>query len=375
MNEVQARMNVNFQLISTTPSASTPASKPALPDIKTDSNLHISAEAQYLFEMNKYLAGLESTERNSVLNYLSQGSDPLQRKAAEHFTQTQEQLITQEIRIQDSGGDDGRNLLNVDFVLNESTAIVARPLVADIFRLDERENFIPERRGSTQALKDQVDALEKSTSGILGAQDTANLFGSVRNALSAAENVFFSVDDVIYFNYMLEKANEAIKFFDTPGDVGSALNAILNQGVNHQKSIQTQELDQAREGINNGSFGHITRDNLRLGEAAQRYNEQFQSIIQSTGLSVFDSGGVINKLLIENTDLIRFNPEKINDALAFYQKDFEKFERALHKDFSSSGAQQLYTLDSQGLDVGRDYALKVIEQIQNYVATATRTNQ
>ncbi len=374
MNEVQTRFNVNSPLISTAPSVPVPAPKTDVPDTPTNSNLHISAEAQYLFEMNKYLAGLEDAERNAVLNYLAQGSDPLQQKAAEHFKQTQEQLITQEITIQDVDGDDGRNLLNVDFVLDESTAIVARPLVADIFRLDGKENFIPERQGNTQALKDQVEALEKSTAGILGAQDTANLFGSVRNALSAAENVLFSVDDVIYFNYMLEKANEAIKFFAAPDAVESALSDILTQGINHQKSIQNQELDKARADMNNGSFGHVARENLRLGEAAQRYNEQFQNVLQSTGLSVLDSTGVINKLLMENTDLIRFNPEKVNDALTFYQKDFERFERALHKDFSMPDIKQFLELDSHGLDIGHHYALKVIEQIQNYVTTKTGEN-
>lgn len=340
-----------------------------LPKDFPQSNLHISAEAQYLFEMNKYLTGLERAERTEVLAYLSQGNDPLQQKAVEHFTQTQEKLIGLQIVVQDNNNVSGAELLNTDFALDETTAIIARPLTTNIFRLDGKEDFIHARQGNFQSLQDQLDLLENSSIGVLGMQASVNLFGSVANALAESGNVFYSVDDVLYFNYVHQKAKDAISFFDAPDDLKFELSNFLQEGIKFQNQMQTKVLSEAGAFANHPLHGPAVRENLRLGSVAQHYNYQYQNALQTNDLSVLDSAAILHNLLEGNADLARFSPDKINEALSFYEKDYVRFERALNKDFSSIEPEVKTFFDAEDLSAGSSYAQGVIEKIQAYIFT------
>ncbi|MEN0037875.1 MAG: hypothetical protein AAGC78_12455 [Cellvibrio sp.] len=369
MSEIQATTssvsNLHHQVASAAPVRSESVDVPNDPP---KSNLNISAEAQYLFEINKYLSGLEHSERAEVLAYLSQGSDPLQQKAAEHFKQVQEPLIGLNIVLQDNPDLKGPELLNTGFVLDESTAVIVRPLTTHIFRLDDNDNFIHASQGNLQPFKDRLDALENNSATILGAQDRANLFGSVANALAESGNVFYSADDVLYFNYVHQKARDAINFFDAPDDLKSALSNLLQEGINFQKKTQAKVLSEASAFANHPIHGATVRENLRLGSAAQHFNYQYQNALQTNNLSVLGSAATLHSLLQGHTDLARFSPDKINEALSFYEKDYARFERALNKEFSSIGAEAKPFLDIEAIDAGRNYALKVIDEIQGYVA-------
>jgi hypothetical protein len=82
---------------------------------------------------------------------------------------------------------------------------------------------------------------------------------------------------------------------------------------------------------------------------------------------VLNAGAVMTNLLSRHTDLIRFSPSKINEALAFYQKDFDVFD-----DFVKNGYRPPVTkefeFDQAPLKEGHSYALKVIAEIQNYIS-------
>lgn len=369
MNDIQAASRSTSSAVQlTTPAPQVQSASAYLPDAPAPTSLHISAEGQYLFEMNKYLSGLDGTERADVLAYLSQGSDPLQQKAAGHFQQTQQQLIGLQLNIQQDDDTHQRNLLNVNFVLDESTAVVLRPLTTAIFRLDEKDDFIHSRRGNLQPLRDQLEKLEHASAGMFGAQDSANLFGAVDNALAESGNIFYSLDDVLYFNYVHQKAKDAIAFFDVPEDMKSALNNFLTKGVKFQAATQQSELEAASAFANHNLYGSIVRENLRLGSAAQHFNYQYRNALESNPQSVLDSGALLNELLATHPDLARFSLDKINDALSYYEKDYAGFERALNKDFASLQTDSKPFFDSEALNAGSDYALKVIGQIQSYVA-------
>jgi hypothetical protein len=251
--------------------------------------------------------------------------------------------------------------------LDESTAVVVRPLTTAIFRLDEKDDFIHSRRGNLQPLRDQLEKLEHTSAGIFGAQDSANVFGAVDNALAESGNIFYSLDDVLYFNYVHQKAKDAISFFDVPEDLKSALNGLLAEGTKFQAATQKSELEAASAFANHNLYGSIVRENLRLGSAAQHLNYQYRNALESNQQSVLDSGALLNELLATHSDLARFSPDKINDALTYYEKDYAGFERALNKDFASLQTDSKPFFDIEALNAGSDYALKVIEQIQSYV--------
>lgn len=367
MNELQSAHIVNAS-IPVSPQSSVKSNPPqqSLPET-VNNGVTISAEAQYLFEMNKYLSVLNNDEKGKVLAYLDNSNDPLQRQAANHFRVTQERLNEQVIVLDNNDVLAGPELLDNDFILDESTEVVIYPLHTKIFRFNDAENIGYSRRGNIQGLMDQIDVLEKTSNTMLGAQNTVNLFGTVRNAISVSDIILFSVDDILYFNYMVEKARGAINFFDAPEAMKLSLNTVLDQGVERQKVQQTLALDEMVPFLNNNRIGEFAREQLRVGSAAQNLNNQLQDVLKSTNLSVLNSSGLINKLLVQNVDLIRFEPNKLDEAFSYYQQDFSRFEKILNKDYSVYQIKSQPLLDNKILDIGRNYAVKVIEDIQRYL--------
>ncbi len=243
------------------------------------------------------------------------------------------------------------------------------PMGVKVFRLDGNDNFYSvQLNHRNDALKNQLEALEDTAHSVLDFQDAVNLIGSVRNALHASENILLSFDDVLHFNYTIEVARKAIDFIDAPEDLGSALTNLLNQGISYQNGKQSQFIDDTRKFLNDRRVSQAGSEDARLGAVAQRYNNQLQHILNAAGLSVLDARGVITQLLMQHTDLIRFSPDKLDEALIFYKKDFENFERALNKDFSRSAQNDEPNIDSTLIDTGRDYAMKVIGEITSYLS-------
>ncbi|MBC6906717.1 hypothetical protein DWB84_14790 [Saccharophagus sp. K07] len=336
--------------------------------------LRVSAEAQYLFEIDKYLSALDKTAQDKALSYLSQSSDPLQQQASDYFKRAQETLDQalgkdRSALIDRTESEKLRKLLDVEFERNGSTEVAIIPMGVKVFRLDGNDNFYPVQLNSrNDALKHQLDALEKTAYSTLGNQDAANLIGSVRNALYASENILLSFDDVLHYNYTIEMARKAIDFIDAPENLSSALTSILNQGISYQNSKQSKFLDDTRKFLNDGRVGQAASEDVRLGTAAQLYNNQLQATLNATGLSVLDARGVITQLLTQHTDLIRFSPDKLEDAFIFYKQDFENFERALNKDFYRPSQSNEPNIDSTLIDTGRNYAMNVIEEINSYLS-------
>ncbi len=345
-----------------------------LPSIVIEGSIHISAESQYLFEMDKYLIGLDAVDRDRALEYLAQSEDPLQNKAGDYFRQNQEKIN------QMLGGkplvlsgqlppEKAERLLDTGFVLNEFTEIALRPFGVNVFRLDGQSNFVPVQfGGSNQALRDEVEALEAKVVGVIGNQDRANLFGSVENALAYSEHIMLSFDDVLHFNYAVEKAHRAIDFINAPEEMKARLTDILHQGIQYQNQKQTKALNDSKKFLGNSLVGDIANENIRLGTAAQRYNGQLQNALVKSNLSILDARGLIDQLLMDNRDLIRFNLDKLNDAIIYYKNDYEKFERALNKDISTPSELKSPELDRGILVFGSEYALKVIQSIQSHAS-------
>lgn len=346
-----------------------------LPSITTQQGIYISAESAYLFEIDKYLTHLDKAEQNKALEFLSQSKDILQNKAADYFRQNQEMLdsiLGGKPPVLDKGFFPGRseNLLDMDFVLNEKTEIGVMPAAVDVFRLDDQRDFSPDRFGdSNWALRSEFESLEAAFGDELGNQDRANLFGSVSNALINSENILMSFDDVLHFNYVLEKAEKAIEFVDAPEDMKGLLTDILTRSVAYQNEKQNYAINESKKFVNNSRIGEVARENIRMGTAAQEYNHKLQGALENTDASILNSQGLLKKLLTENTDLIRFSTNKLDEAMAFYKSDYEKFERALNKDFSVPAVDKAPELEWGILEIGSKHALKAIDEIQNYVSS------
>ncbi|MBE8718175.1 hypothetical protein [Cellvibrio polysaccharolyticus] len=343
-----------------------------LPSLTIGQDIHISAEAQYLFEMDKYLMGLGRAELDSALNYLMRSEDPLQKKAVDYFI-TNKEARTLNGPVAFSGAtrpeESERRLLDTGLVINEFNEIALRPSGVSVFRLDGKTGFVPVQFGGyNQALKDEIDALEKSMVDVIGNQDRANLFGSVKNALIYSENIMLSFDDVLHFNYATEKARKAINFLNAPEEIKSRLSEILDKGVQYQNQKQTAALNDSKKFLGNSQVGSIANENIRLGVAAQRYNSQLQNALVNSNLSILDSRELLNQLLMNNSDLIRFTPEKLDESIVYYKNDYENFERALNKEISTPSTLKTPELDRGILEEGSNYAMKVIQSIQNYAS-------
>lgn len=98
----------------------------------------------------------------------------------------------------------------------------------------------------------------------------------------------------------------------------------------------------------------------------QRYNGQLKNALTNSSLSILDARGLLNQLLIDNPELIRFTTDKMDDSITYYKNDYEKFERALNKDISTPSEIKPPELDRGIFEQGSKYTLKVITDIQNY---------
>lgn len=336
--------------------------------------VNLSSEAQYLFEVEKYLSELNVAELDQALDYLMQSDDPLQFKAADYFKKNQEILNNipggrNPIFAPLPSRDTQEDLLNTGFVLDETTEVALIPPGVDVFRLDGKTNFIPVIFGGhNTALNKELDALEADAQGMLGNKDAANLFGSVRNALVFSENIMLSFDDVLHFNYGVEKAREAISFINEPKELTSKLTNILNRSIAYQNSKQSQALSTSQAYVSNSQIGSIASENIRLGVAAQRLNGQIQGALGKSDTSVLDSQVLLNRLISDNPDLNRFSANKIDEAISFYKQDFEKFERVLNGEISTPTAQKEPDLfEGVIMDLDKNYATSVIKNIQNHI--------
>lgn len=374
MSTIQTTSNSGLHT-STLPKSSSPEGRQAAGNTVTSSNIsgiNVSAEAQYLFEIDKYLSGLDKAEQSRALNYLSQSDDALQRKAFDHFNHSQEALdralgTDRTITIDRTESERMKKLLDVDLGNSGSVAAFI-PMAVNVFRLDGNTSFYPVQLNQrNDNLNYQLDALEKTAYELLDLQDAANLVGTVRNALYASENILLSFDDVLHYNYTIEAAQKAISFVDAPENLRSEMSNILKEGISYQNNKQSEFLDDARKLLNDGRAGQAVSEDVRLGTAAQLYNSQLQSTLSDRGISVLNARGVVTQLLTQHTDLLRFSADKMDDAFNYYDKASKSFERALHKDFSSPSQNNEPIIDGTLIDTGRDYALKIIEEISNYL--------
>ncbi len=337
------------------------------------STLHISGEAQYLLEVDNYLANLNESEQGKALDYLSQSNDPLQNKAAVHFAQTQvtrtqlseqtQNLLALRDRVAASGHE-----LGAGFELNDSTKVVVMPQETEVFRLDGKKDFYPVQLNTRNTeLTKELDAVEKTAYDQLDNQDAANLIGSVRYSLNASENIMLSADDVIHLQYSADKAREAIRTIDAPANIKSKLTEILNKGLNYQNEKQTQFISDTQQFVKDGRVGGAATEDVRLATAAQKYNNELRSSIAASNSSILDSGGIIKKLLIDNSDLVRFTSDKVDEALSFYKQDLANFQKVLKQDYSQPEYVVQSPINKSGIELGSEYAMNVIKQIQSYV--------
>lgn len=378
MSEVQpaAMSNTLVPLLTTTKTSyqNNVASAATSAESKAGSStLHISGEAQYLLEVDNYLANLNESEQGKALENLSQSNDPLQNKAAVHFAQSQvtrtqlseqtQDLLALMDRVAASGHE-----LGAGFELNDSTKVVVMPQETEVFRLDGKKDFYPVQLNTRNTeLTKELDAVEKTAYDQLDNQDAANLIGSVRYSLNASENIMLSADDVIHLQYSADKAREAIRTIDAPANIKSKLTEILNKGLNYQNEKQTQFISDTQQFVKDGRVGGAATEDVRLATAAQKYNNELRSSIAASNSSVLDSGGIIKKLLIDNSDLVRFTSDKVDEALSFYKQDLVNFQKVLKQDYSQPEYVVQSPINKSGIELGSEYAMNVIKQIQSYV--------
>ena len=106
-----------------------------------------------------------------------------------------------------------------------------------------------------------------------------------------------------------------------------------------------------------------------LGTAAQLYNNQLQRSLNATGQSLLNARDSATALLTQHPDLIRFGPDKLDEAFDSYKQDFQAFGRALNKEFHLPTESYKPKLGRAVLDIGRDYAMNVIKEIEATVLT------
>jgi hypothetical protein len=337
----------------------------------------VSAEAQYLFEMQKYFHTLNAVEQDRAVEYFSQSTDPLHNKLADDLRTLQEfsrDLREGKIKIvhDEEALLKATNLLNKNWVTDEKTEIGVRPNGTDVFRLDGKQDYFPAQGyGSNPALFAQLNALEQASSGLLRNRDSANLFGSVSNALVYSENILLSADDVLHYNYAIEKARKTIEFVTAPEDLKNAVTHILERGIAWQAAKQNKAIADNYQLIGNSRVGHLAADAVRMGSAAQAFNQTLLSTLTSSNISLLNAGSIIKRLIVEQPDLIQFSSSKIDEALDYYSADYSLYEKALNRPSVLPTEKTNYTIfdnQTQIFEASQKYALKVIDEIQGYVS-------
>ncbi len=337
----------------------------------------VGAEAQYLFDMQKYLQGLDTATQEKALDYLGQSHEPLQQQVVETFRVVQvfaNDLREGKIKIlhDEDAFNKAKNLLNTGFVLDGRTEIGVRPNGTDVFRLDGKQDYVPAQGSENNlALIRDLEELEAAASGLLRNRDAANLFGSVSNALVYSEHILLSADDVLHYNYAIEKAKKTIEFVDAPELLKTALTDLLNKGIAWQDSKQTRVMEDNRQLIHNSRVGDLAAEAVRMGSAAQAFNQELLNLFSNSNASFLDSASLIKRVIVEQPYLVRFSPSKIDEALAFYRDDDTHYEHALNRDFSLPEEARKYPIfDNQQkiADASKQYAMKVIDEIQAYTS-------
>lgn len=343
-----------------------------------DHQYTVSAEVQYLFEMQRHLQQLDTPGQEKALEYLAQSNDPLQNKVIESFREAQtlaEDFRTGKTKLVRDEAEELRtkNLLNTGLIIDGTTEIGIRPNGIDVFRLDGKQNYFPATGGEANlALFKQLDALEKAAGGLLRNRDAANVFGSVSNALVYSEHILLSADDVLHYNYAIEKARKTIAFVSAPAELKTALSQLLDKGIAWQDAKQSRTMSSNRQLMNNSRVGYHAAEAVRMGSAAQAFNQQLVSTFKSPALSLLDSASQIKRMLVEQPDLIRFNANKIDEALQYYRDDFLLYEKALNRGFvlpAPEWKDPLSELDKKVFAASKDYALKIIREIEGYAAS------
>jgi len=354
------------------PSVATDSIKPELFSTSTSSDgVKISSESQYLFEMAGYLQNLDTEEQDKAVEFLSKSDDPLHAIALKHFNEYKASGMTAEIS--KSISEHSAALSAVTFkgsprdpALGPEIAVI--PIGTRVYALDGNPNYSPNQIGTDNSkLRDQLDDLAANPPANLNIQENANIFGTVKNALLTSENVFRSFDDVLNFNYMFEKARTTINQTDAPDDLKSKLNDILDQSLKYQDEKQTRYVADIQKYAGNDRVGAEVRENIRNATAAQAYNKDLQGMLKATGISVLDAGPMMTNLLSKHSDLIKFTPDKINDAISFYKNDFDVYQDFVKNGFRPPEEKRV-EYDTTPLEEGHSYALKVIGEIQNYVS-------
>jgi len=378
MSEIKASISPSNNLFIPSKISVTEHPQPSavLPEITTDFGLHISAEAQYLFEMDQYLSGLDQQAQNKALVFLSQSTDPLQQKAVNYFRESQKKLAQafngKETLVIETGGsiNQGNLLADAEMPSEPVKAIILANLFP-IFRFDGKEYLNPvEGHGNNDKLRQQLEDLTPTINEVLDEQDATTLTRIMSTMLRNAEKALVSLDDVIYFNYEIEATRKAIDFYNIPKDLKNTLTHMVTDSIVYQDEKQSRFLKDSIPFFNHPEAGSIVRDNFRMGTAAQVYNTQLQDLLKKANLSVLSARGPITQLLLQNTDLIKFSSNKIGEALDFYQKDFDRFTKVLNKEFNPPEIK--FEIDRRILSQGSAYALKVIEHIQ---ATINQSNE
>lgn len=337
----------------------------------------VSAEAQYLFEMQKYFYTLDTKAQDRAIEYFSQSNDPLNNKVADVFSTLQQYArdfqdgkikINQdtEAQIRD------KNLLDPNFIIDGKTEIGVRPNGTDVFRMDGKQVYSPAQASdSNPVLLKQLEALEKASSGLLRNRDAANVFGAVSNALVYSEHILLSADDVLHYNYAIEKARKTIAFVTAPEDLKATLTDILNKGIIWQDVQQSGMMTKNRQLIGNSQVGGLAADAVRIGSAAQALNQKMISTFKSSSFSMVDAGSLIKRMIAEQPNLIRFAPNKIDEALEYYRKDSSLYDKALNRESTLPEEERIIPtseIDQKIFAASKSYALKVINEIQGYIS-------
>jgi hypothetical protein len=340
-----------------------------------DGQYKVSAEAQYLFEIQVYFNKLDDHEQDRTIEYFAKSNDSLDNTVADTLRKTQEFIRglrdgTIKINREDDSSQASK-LLDPNFVIDGTTEIGVRPNGPEIFRLDGKKDYNA-ALGSEQNddLKKQLDTLEKATSGLLRNRDAANLFGSVSNALVYADNIFLSADDVLHYNYAIAQAKKTIEFVTAPDDLKAALSDLLSKSIVWQDVQQSKTIFDNRKLIDNARVGHLAADAVRMGSAAQAFNQQLIGTFKSSENSFLDAGSLIKRMLVEQPDLIRFSANKIDEALTFYRNHNAQYDKALNRGYyepEPKWKDPLTDDDRKIFAASKSYALKVIAEIQGYV--------
>lgn len=341
-----------------------------------DKEYTISAEAQYLWEMQIYFNTLDDVGQTQTVEYFAKSSAPLDIKVTDTLRKTQDFIRgmrdgTIKI-IHDESESNVSKLLNPNFVMDGTTEIGIRPNGPSIFRLDETNtNNTLLGSESNSALINQLNELEKTQGSLLRNRDAANVFGSVNNVLGYSQNILMSADDVLHFNYVTSQAKKTIEFVAAPTDIKQKLTDLITKSITWQNVQQTNFISNNRKYIGDARVGNLAAEAVRMGSAAQTFNQNLSSTLNTNKISLLDAGAIIKQNLMQLPDLIRFNSNKINAALTYYRNADTEYDKALNRGFYEPEPEWKDPLTEQDkivFDVSKKYALKVIAEIQGYVA-------